>query len=185
MRETRTLRDEYFDWLCSKVKDRNHRYHKKLLRKLYFSPFEYILDMDANRYSDGVDLRYRFAYQEEKNYAYVATVLDIYPCSILEMMIALALRCEGFMSDPTYGNRASEWFWSMVRSLGLDGMTDGKYDADRVDDILQRFINREYHPNGTGGLFTLRDPLEDLRRVEIWYQAMWYFNEIIEQEQGG
>ena len=39
-------------------------------------------------------------------------------------------------------------------------------------------MNREYEPNGKGGLFTIRGCEEDLTEVEIWYQLNWYLNTI-------
>jgi hypothetical protein len=57
-------------------------------------------------------------------------------------------------------------------------MTDGHYDEIYVTEVIDRFINRKYEPNGKGGLFTIRNVKEDLRDVEIWYQMCWYLNSI-------
>lgn len=101
------------------------------------------------------------------------------PCSILEMMIALAIRCEEtIMDDTSRGDRTSQWFWEMIVSLGLGSMSDDRFAPDIVDDILDRFLNREYEPNGKGGLFTIKNCEYDLRDVEIWYQLCWYLDSI-------
>ena len=82
------------------------------------------------------------------------------------------------MDNPDYGDRTGQWFWGMMRSLGLSSMLDHIYDAEKVDKILDVFLNRCYEPNGAGGLFTIRGCKKDLRYVEIWYQLMWYLNTI-------
>ena len=68
-------------------------------------------------------------------------------------------------------------FWSMINNLGLNRMDDESYDSFEVEDRLDIFMNREYKPDGTGGLFKLRKTRHDLRNVEIWYQMMWYLSE--------
>lgn len=133
---------------------------------------------DRNRAEDGVSLRYRFAAYYNIDEMDAMNALDE-PCSILEMMIALAIRCEeNIMDDPHVGNRTSQWFWGMIVSLGLGSMTDIRFDRSAVDIIIGRFLEREYEPNGKGGLFTIRHCERDLRDVEIWYQLCWYLDSI-------
>ena len=111
----------------------------------------------------------------------IASLLDVVPCSVLEMMLALSIRCEEhIMDDPEIGNRTGEWFWIMIVNLGLGSMDDTRYDEEYVDDILDKFLNREYDADGTGGLFPVRNPRYaqyDLRNVDIWYQLNWYLQE--------
>ena len=38
-------------------------------------------------------------------------------------------------------------------------------------------LAREYSDNGHGGLFPLKNPKKDQRKVEIWYQMTEYINE--------
>jgi hypothetical protein len=95
------------------------------------------------------------------------------------MMIALSIRLEeDFMDDPLYGNRTGQWFWQMVVNLGLGSMTDERFDRRYVRERIDIFLNREYKPDGEGGLFILRDCKYDLRDVEIWYQLNWYLDHI-------
>jgi hypothetical protein len=94
------------------------------------------------------------------------------------MMIALAIRCEDFMDNPSIGDRMPQWFWGMITSLGLGSMTDDNFDRDYIDDVIDVFLDRNYAPNGKGGLFTIRNCKDDLRYVEIWYQLCWYLNSI-------
>ena len=102
------------------------------------------------------------------------------PCSVLEMMLGLAIRCEeDYMDNPVKGNRTGQWFWGMVVNLGLGAMDDSKFDKVFVEDAVRRFLNREYEPDGTGGLFKIRNCDRDLRYVEIWWQLCWYLDSIV------
>ena len=83
------------------------------------------------------------------------------------------------MDDTRYGDRTTQWFWNMIVNLGLGGMVDALVDIEEVDKIIERFLNREYEPNGRGGLFTIDNCEEDLREVEIWYQLCWYLDSIV------
>lgn len=134
--------------------------------------------MDENRASDGLDLRYRFV----DLMGFDIPVEEIYdkPCSVLEMLVALSLRCEEtIMDDTRYGNRTGQWFWGMIKNLGLGDMIDSRFDRRECDYILKRFLNRDYDSDGRGGLFTIKDPRRDLRTVEIWYQLNWYLDTLL------
>lgn len=177
--------NEYFEWMYNLVCDDNYfnnegMSHRHLLKYIHDIEFFYVLDMDSNRAEDGMDLRHRFAYDNEYPYGTVERYLGNRPCSVLEMMIALALRVEEqIMDDPEYGDRTGQWFWNMISSLGLGGMTDERFDKRYVDDVIYDFLYRQYSPDGAGGLFTIHDKTKpDMRDVEIWYQCMWYLNEV-------
>lgn len=176
------LNEEYFDWMCDKVCDNrylNKLSYRKLMIRLHEINFDYTLAMDGNRAEDGTDLRYRFAYEKSYDGRIIASYLDDRPCSVLEMMIALAIRCEEhIMDDPDLGDRTGQWFWNMVVNLGLGSMTDYKYDEDYVDYVVERFLNREYDRNGKGGLFIVEDCNRDLRSMEIWYQMHLYLKSL-------
>lgn len=176
------LRDRYFEWLCKMVCDmRGSEYisFRKLLTCLHETEFSYSILRDRNRAEDGMDLRYRFALtHNECSPEIIMNTLDG-PCSVLEMMVALAIRCEeNIMDDPNRGDRTRQWFWGMVINLGLGAMTDKLFDERLVDKAVQRMLNREYEPNGKGGLFTIYKCNKDLRDVEIWYQLCWYLDSI-------
>lgn len=177
------LIDQYFDWMYQLVVDDRYsnKSYRKLFSRLYDTEFIFAIPMDGNRAEDGIDLRYRFGREHSYSDALVASCLDDRPCSILEMMIALSIRCEEhIMDDPDVGDRTGQWFWSMLVSLGLGSMDDRKYSRSAVDGVLERFLNREYDPNGEGGLFTV-DNGRDMRRTEIWYQMNYYLKNIIQE----
>jgi hypothetical protein len=90
-------------------------------------------------------------------------------------MVALSMRCEEqIMNDPNVGDRTGQWFWNMIVNLGLGGMDDRRFDESYADEVLDRFMNREYAPDGKGGLFTIENRREDMRSMEIWYQMNHY-----------
>ena len=173
---TEFLEELYFEWLCNIIGDKSS--YDRLLTRLHQLDFLYILPMDENREIDGLDLRHRFAYVT--GHKVDDDFLSERPCSVLEMMVALALRIEEDIAyDPDIGSRVHCWFWDMVSNLGLGDMDDYHYDEDYVDDVIDRFLYREYKRNGEGGLFTIENCPHDLRTVEIWYQMGWYMNDIL------
>ena len=181
-----SIGDEYFDWMyetvCNDKYSRNISY-RKLFQQLHDTDFVYILPMDESRWEDGVDLRYRFGRDRGYDDRIIATQLDRYPCSVLEMMIALSIRCEEhIMGNHDVGNRVGQWFWEMIVSLDLGHMTDKNYDPDYVDRVMDIFLNREYDRNGKGGLFTVDNPAGDMRNTEIWYQMHWHLNECVDDD---
>lgn len=176
-----SLTEEYFRWLCDFVVSEPYSKsssYEKLLRYLFTVEFTYTIGMDGNRASDGVDLRYRFA--DERDYAYpiVTSLLDDHPCTVLEMMLALSIRCEEhIMEDPDVGDRTGQWFWNMIVSLGFGSMTNPRFNEDKADQIMEIFLNREYARNGKGGLFTVSNRRVDMRSIEIWYQMCMYLED--------
>ena len=173
------IQNEYFECLYDLVcKDRYSKQisYRKLLSCLHNTEFTYILRRDRNRAEDGLNLRYRFVLRhrgDEESY------LDG-PCSVLEMMIALAIRCEeSIMDNPAYGDRTKQWFWGMIVNMGLSSMTDDVFNRQYVEGEVKRLINSEYENDGKGGLFRIKDCDRDLRTVPIWYQLCSYLDEIV------
>ena len=176
--------EEYFEWLCKFVAGESYRH---LLLYLDSVPFEAKHDMDNNRIADGIKLRYKFAEDTGKTVEYVENEFDMSStCSILELIISLAIRIEEDMSDPDYGDRTVIWFWEMIKSLGLYNMMVGEDYEDflvlntpTIQTIIEKFINLEYEPSGKGSLFTINNPDVDVRTLDIWYQMGLYVNRLL------
>jgi hypothetical protein len=148
--------------------------YRKLFTYLYDTEFTYFIPHDENRAVDGIGLRHRFCYRNDCEH--LEYCLDG-PCSVLEMMVALAIRCEDYiMCNPEKGDRTAQWFWTMISSLGLAGMTDYNFDLYTVEDVICRLLNRDYDRDGKGGLFTIRGWYRDARDAEIWHQLLAYCN---------
>lgn len=178
MRIEEQLNSDYFEWMYNLVCGERFAPglgFRKLLTFLHDTEFIYFVPYDENRAADGVALRYRFCYINE------CTDLEWClsgPCSVLEMLIALAIRCEEIIDDLEIGDRTSQWFWNMISNMGLGAMNDTNYNEWLVNDVITRFLNRDYEPDGRGGLFRVRDWDRDMRTAEIWHQLLAYMNSI-------
>lgn len=169
--------DQYFEWLCGRVvslKAKNPSTTRwQLLHRLHSTPFAWYIPNDDNRAAHGTELRVEWVremHQEVPDRAWLEL-----PCSVLEMLVALADR---LTFDA--GGSAGPWFWKLVENLGLDKYTDDIYEIsieEEVDEVLDRLINRTYERDGSGGLFPLRQDPRDQRKVEILYQMSSYLLE--------
>ena len=183
--EREELRKAYFDWLYGLVYPmdgmmREEFRKTKLLWHMHQTPFYSSIELDSNRVSDGINLRYEFGYRHGYDDKTILIYLDSCQCSVLEVLVGLAVRCERqMMADFSYGDRTSQWFRKMIMSLGFGGMDNAHYDEAYVTDVLDRFLNHEYAPDGSGGLFALQHPTKDMRNEELWSQLCAYLNEYI------
>ena len=177
-----SLDEGYFQWLYSQFANPNartpRRSHWSLAKLLYSIPFRWSIRNDDNREADGQELRFEYLdVAGETDYDFVWMSME---CSILEMLIALSRRA----SDDT-DMKPSEWFWIFLDNLDISGWNDYRYDEeakDEIEHIVNRLISRTYDSDGRGGLFPLRHPQMDQRRVELWYQLSAY---LLEQETVG
>ena len=173
------VKNRYFEWpynYACRGRISEHISYRKLFMNLHNTQFDFYIRNDVNRAMDGVNLRYRFGtvINDDKTF----DILDE-PCSVLEMILALAIRMEEqIMDDPSYGDRTQQWFWGMLSNIGISMMSDDIYDDKYVNDCIYRFLERRYESNGKGGLFYIRNCDQDLRDVEIWTQMCWYSNTI-------
>lgn len=168
----------YYDWLTSKVfrytSEKND--YSRLLEELYSVEYIYTLDRDINRYDDGLELKKTFCWEIGIDVSY-SELLGT-QCSILEMMVALAIRCEvSIMSDPSEGNRTWLWFKSMLKSMKLDDQVDHNFNQEYVQERLKIMLYREYDQYGDGALFKVSNPVFDMRLAEVWSQLNWFLSE--------
>lgn len=182
------MKASYFNWLVEKVCN-NAIYstdfvneYEILLERLHSVEFRYSIANDDNRAIDGIALRDKYAYDMQiEDYTALSG-----PCSFLEMLIALALRCENDIMGLTDSeDRTPLWFWSMITNCGLINYDNSEYDERAVEVIFDRILDRKYTKNGTGGLFRTRNlkaitdfGLEpDFRKIELWYQLSFWLQE--------
>lgn len=167
----------YHYWLYDLVMvDRGNSY-RYLIRDLYNFPFKWTIQNDNNRAFEARGLREQFCNIENVSYNYDYFNEDV---SMLELIIALAVRCESIVVDE-FDVSASEFFWNILSNLGLDTFYDRVYFTNggrgEVNNILQKVVDRRYSRSGKGGLFPLKFPKNDQRKVEIWYQMMSWLME--------
>lgn len=182
MSKREKIKSEYFDWLVSKVfTEREASNFSQVLSVLNDTIFTCDLPMDLNRAEDGKRLRDIYLDELDTRDSYIIDIMvDEHPCSILEMMVALAIRCEDdIMRDYDEGDRTGLWFWIMFENLGLSEYEDDNFDESRVNWILARFLKRTYEKDGKGSLFYIPNTRCDMREIEIWYQMSEYINTML------
>lgn len=174
------LDEQYLQWLYGQVASVRLRNPSKtywhLLRMLFTTEFVWLIPNDDNRMEDGRDLRREFT--EDLGIRHPDPDWMILGCSLLEMLIALSRRLV-FEADGKAGT--SEWFWHLIGNLNLANFNDVHYQEAQHKEYVQHVINdviwRTYRDDGQGGLFPLREPREDQRTVELWYQLANYLLE--------
>lgn len=167
--------DPYFDWLCIKAGIRPHdpkREYVKLAGALHGMIFKALPSVkgDENRAMDGLQLRIDFMNQNGE----LGSSTNRGPCTMFEMLVALAKRISYLMGSEESSHHTSYWFYRLIDNLGLKKLSDDRYDFLNgdfyVEDTTDRVVYRQYSAYGEGGLFPLKDAQMDQRGVEIWYQ---------------
>lgn len=168
---------KYFQWLTYPLaEERSDRSYKFLLARLHSITFTHYVPNDGNRAYDGERLREVFV-DDLGLGEYEFSLLIQRPCSVLEMLVGLSRRIPEMVSD----KEPAQWFWEMIDNLDLSRYSDDAYYNEGgivyVRDIVLNMMKRNYTYGGDGGLFPLRNPKKDQRKVEIWYQLQNYLNE--------
>lgn len=187
MAEIKTIDEvkrRYFDWMMALVDaDMEGHGYVTLCHILHEMEFYWVLNHDENRAEDGIMLRgdwYNMVLDEGQDWfsdvtdGYIRGWIEHEPCTVLEMMVALASRIENtVMYNSDDPNRTADWFDQMLINLGLDDFTDDWITLDSRDEIISRVqvaLDRQYDFRGNGGFWPLRHSRKDQRKVEIWYQ---------------
>lgn len=178
---------DYFCWLCEMVCV-DGRYTDEaywiLAKTLWDTEYIWILDYDDDREKKGLYLRYLY----ECNGG-----TDGYdgPCTVLEVLIALAQDMNSALDELDGEDRVSMYFWEMIENLGLGKYSDSalvskgngfdvelnKIERSNIDQILDDWLYRRFDYDGTGSPFPLRHPKRDQRGVDLWYQCNAYMIE--------
>lgn len=171
----------YGDWLLDLV-GFSRKGYLQLMRSLHFIDFEPLIGRDINRVKDGQELRKDYydltgisLWGSGTSSSYIPQRL-LENASVLEVLVALAFRIENeYIGDPA-DPRPEMIFWEMICNLGLQKYVGKYYDEEEVHDILETWISRRYSYNGRGGIFPLKHPIKDQRKIEIWDQMMAYLS---------
>lgn len=160
---------KYYEWLISQIDYPKNKSYKDLFERMHNFEFIWFVPNDDNRIHDALDLRNEFLDRTSNK-------LSLNGASILEIIVSLS-RHVAFISG--IGNEYT-WAWKLIKNLHLHKMTDPlSIDrAQKIDDILYALVWRTYDSNGQGGFFPLKNPHEDQRKVEIWYQLNAYLIEM-------
>lgn len=186
MEKGRKLSEEYFLWLCNKVRLRNKRLHYTgLVKLLHEKKYYWSVRNDENRNDDGLALRATFVDEHDLDQGHleIQYFLKGEYCSVFEMLVGVAERMNDILWNiDTQENNTAKWFHELLTNLRLEKFTDDSeidpMDDVEIEDILGTFLSRTYDFFGNRGLFPLKKrPLKDQTRVEVWYQMMAYLAE--------
>lgn len=173
----RELEQNYYEWLKDLIPELKIAYGD-LIQILYDTPFRAIFESDNDRMSDGMSLRNRYTQANRMSNALNLLLREAHPCSVLEVMLALALRIEeeylGAYSDE---HPVGQWFNYMLHSLGIAHMIDPFFETEIASEVIDKFLNHNYRPDGFGSLFWIINTKEDMRQLDLWHQAMLWINE--------
>ena len=160
--------DRYFEWLVRKIK--GNKSEVQLLRMLDGIIYRYRIQKDENRAVDGLLLREEFAT------IYPDIPIKNGPCTVLEMLVGLACRVDRDITGTSYEEHPEQLFWIFIQNLCINI----HMNFEEVDRIVEKWMDGKFDKTGQGGLFPLRHPTRDMRRVEIWYQLSAWLEENFE-----
>ena len=163
----------YFDFLCDIV---GHGYeYSSLLVSLHKLEFYSLVPNDDNRGVDGEKLREIFLDEVDPQ---GVSSLPNGPCTVLEMLVGLAKRLEFDLFGSKFERSEGECFWLLINNLGLEWCDNYRWEAENkekeVEKRIQILLDREYFPDGKGGLFPLRVTHLNQQKVELWYQMSFW-----------
>lgn len=172
--------EEYFEWLLTKAGiDYGPYGYNSLCWILFDKKFLPILEMDENRWEDGVRYREAFADTTDDPERTLDELDDLGGCNMMELILSMAERMSFEMADSLFEAGVGKWFDELLCNLGLDIYTDYciniQSDAyNEIDAILDRLIFRHYRPDGTGSMFPLNRTAGDQRKMELISQMNYY-----------
>ena len=199
------VRKSYFNYLSSLVADSEHdpKDYSKLLWLLHETPFTVLNPMDDNRVLDAERLRdkwmdhakvkdERLRQEYEKDIG--TSMPSLLGVSMLEILIGLVTHINDFvLADPSKPELPANLFWKLIDNIVEYGAFGSKYcranevltndlwcdfTVETMNSCLNRINSRTYHPDGTGGLFPLKNPGNiNQRKEELWTCAMAYVSE--------
>lgn len=161
------LDETYFNYLADIVTGLGPLlpFHHDWLLGMYKTPFEFFIPNDQNRAEDGLEIRQTFLLTNQLGVSRDRDWEQL-PCSMLEMLMALSDRA---CFESSRGS--SDWLWLFLHNLGV---TTGRVT---ITNALRKLNRRTYAADGSGGLFPLKNPHQDQRKVELWYQMAAYLLE--------
>lgn len=180
------LRKKYFKWLIfqiDNVPNVDWNDYNLLLRELHRTTFIWSeetpeLAMDINRAKDGLYLRERFDLETHLQVSEYFEEIGK-DCSVLEMMIALAIRIENEImgeGEELYGR----WFWYMIKNLRLQKMTDYDFDEVKTRQILRDLLYRDVTKKVKTFFFNCHSVEKTVTfwaGMQIWDQMGFWINE--------
>lgn len=152
------------------------KHYGRLFEILHNIDFEYILERDENRESDGIDLRDDFyipdCFDFELEMAFYGR-----KCSVFEMLLALSIRVDDEIIGDPAEEHPEKFFIEMIENLGLGIFRGDRYRDEYVIEIVQKWMDRKFNKKGGGSPFPMKHDRRDQRKLEIWDQMNAYISE--------
>jgi len=191
------VKDSYFNYLMSLISSDEvnaaQEYYNLCL--LFFeTPFTVLNPMDENRVQKAEEMRDiwldNIKVKDERLKLEYANDLAVSPTSFLEVLVAMCVNAEDqILSAP---NTASTLFWDLVDNLveygtfgtayhkASDILTDEKWCAfteSTMKASIKKVLTRTYHEDGKGGLFPMKKPHKNQRKLDMWACCTSYISE--------
>ena len=172
MRQDRKALD-YFSFLYNFGFDDEDHYN--LARYLHTLPYRWTLQRDENRMYDGLNMRREYE-------DYLAGRDGDIPgeeeeCSMLEFFVGFSHRLvRDMMSDEDFDRK--ELLGIMLNNIDIWRWDDSRWNKKAESDIKEAidiWVDLDYNKHGEGGLFPIAEPYDDLREVDMWVQASWWY----------
>ena len=161
------MEERYFRWLLKFIGNgfcRKNSYFE-LLKYLFNVEYYWYIPMDENRAVDGVDLRHRFVTECDEDLEASYTLLSG-PANVLEVLVALSIKMEYIVRGSIELSKSGQWFWGMIKSLGIFDCYDGCFDEEEVEYFLGEWFN----PASRISIFPEKSG-------ELWSQAMEFLSD--------
>lgn len=172
----------YFKWVIGQAfaKEQSQYRYNGALVMLFNIPFYWLITSDANRAGDASVFRhYERAQLERHKHSIDSAWLDAWANanpSVLEVLVGIAERWHQFYEfEPPY------FFTHLFRNLGLhvyQGPNLRVSQDEQIAKIVDRWLSRQFKPNGEGSPFPLKDNKfrnhPDMRLLDIWGQMNAY-----------
>ena len=184
------INEEYLEWLLQQAgvtNDPDGTGYSMLCGIMQDKSFYPLVEMDENRWEDGMRLRLDFVEETEK-YAtdqdYCLDMLDslLGGCTVLEVLVVMAEKMNYEMLDSSHEATVGKWMEELIGNLGLDMYTDAEVMSNEnayfeIESVIDRFVFRQYNWRGEGGLFPLRNPRDNQTEIELATQMNNYLME--------
>lgn len=178
MNDDGNVKNEYFEWLCKFVEtDMHNKSYIFLLSCLYSTEFYSFVPHDDNRIADTIELRRQYYNKKQVVIDWEYFMDLIGRSNMLEIIICLSIALEDMIvREDDFMERPEDRFWELIENCGLISFDDTNrtFCKDDVDLVTTKIMDRKYDYDGHGGLFPIKRPLYDARKIELW-QQMWQY----------
>lgn len=180
--------DLYVKYLVSKLGDANGRYFT--IMTLLGIEFYSEIPSDSSRIVDGLELRESFLdymrNTSDKDVTDISKALSIYPCSVLEVLMTLAMKVHEDLMYTEGDSNWSRWFWMYLDNLGIDDVTDTSWNPKSefyIRTQVEKFLDKNYNADGSGGnIYVIyENPYFNIYKASLWNQSDWFYRMLMNE----